>query len=37
MAVIVVCVALLLAGRVAVVRWARLAVEPPPLPEPDRG
>ena len=35
MAVIVVCIALVLAGLVAVVRWAGLAVEPPPVPEPD--
>jgi hypothetical protein len=35
MAVIVVCIALVLAGLVAVVRWGGLAVEPPPLPEPD--
>jgi hypothetical protein len=35
MAVIVVCIALVLAGLVAVVRWGRLAVAPPPMPEPD--
>jgi hypothetical protein len=35
MAVIVVCIALVLAGLVAVVRWGGLAVEPPPVPEPD--
>ena len=35
MAVIVVCIALVLAGLVVVVRWGRLAVEPPPLSEPD--
>ena len=34
MAVIVVCIALVLAGLVAVVRWSRLAVAPPPVPEP---
>jgi hypothetical protein len=34
MAVIVVCIALVLAGLVAVVRWGGLAVEPPPVPEP---
>jgi len=34
MAVIVVCIALVLAGLVVVVRWGRLAVEPPPLSEP---
>ena len=33
--VIVVCIALVLAGLVAVVRWGGLAVEPPPVPEPD--
>jgi hypothetical protein len=35
MAVIVVCIALVLAGLVVVVRWGGLAVEPPPLSEPD--
>jgi hypothetical protein len=35
MAVIVVCIALVLAGLVVVVRWGRLAVEPPPMPEAD--
>jgi hypothetical protein len=35
MAVIVVCIALVLAGLVAVVRWSRLAVAPPAVPEPD--
>jgi len=35
MAVIVVCIALVLAGLVAVARWGRLAVEPAPMPEPD--
>jgi hypothetical protein len=35
MAVIVVCIALVLAGLVVVVRWGRLAVEPPPLSAPD--
>jgi hypothetical protein len=33
MAVIVVCIALVLVGLVAVVRWGGLAVEPPPAPE----
>jgi hypothetical protein len=33
--VIVVCIALVLAGLVAVVRWGDLAVEPPPGPRPD--
>jgi hypothetical protein len=33
--VIVVCIALLLTGLVAVVRWGGLAVEPPPAPGPD--
>jgi hypothetical protein len=33
--VIVVCLALVLAGLVAVVRWGALAVEPPPAPGPD--
>jgi hypothetical protein len=32
--VIVVCIVLVLAGLVAVVRWGGLAVEPPPTPEP---
>jgi hypothetical protein len=31
MAVIIVCIALVLAGLVVVVRWGRLAVEPPPF------
>ncbi|MFL6224024.1 MAG: hypothetical protein ACJ75K_14660 [Actinomycetes bacterium] len=35
MAVIVVCIALVLAGLVGVVRWSRLAVAPPAVPEPD--
>jgi hypothetical protein len=35
MAVIVVCIALVLAGLVVVVRWGSLAVEPPPVPEPE--
>ena len=35
MAVIVVCIALVLAGLVAVVRWGGLAVEPPPVPAQD--
>jgi hypothetical protein len=35
MAVMVVCIALVLAGLVVVVRWGRLAVEPPPLSAPD--
>jgi len=35
MAVIVVCIALVLAGLVAVARWGGLAVEPAPMPEPD--
>ena len=35
MTVIVVCIALVLAGLVAAVRWGSLAVEPPPMPEPD--
>jgi hypothetical protein len=35
MAVIVLCIALVLAGLVAVVRWGRLAVAPPPMPEAD--
>jgi hypothetical protein len=35
MAVIVVCIGLVLAGLVAVVRWGRLAVDPPPVPQPD--
>jgi hypothetical protein len=34
MAVIVVCIALVLVGLVAVVRWGGLAVAPPPVPEP---
>jgi hypothetical protein len=33
--VIVVCIALVLAGLVAVVRWGDLPVEPPPAPRPD--
>jgi hypothetical protein len=33
--VIVVCIVLVLAGLVAAVRWGSLAVEPPPVPEPD--
>jgi hypothetical protein len=33
--VIVVCLVLVLAGLVAVVRWGALAVEPPPAPGPD--
>jgi hypothetical protein len=33
--VIVVCIVLVLAGVVAVVRWGGLAVEPPPAPGPD--
>jgi hypothetical protein len=33
--VIVVCIALVLAGLVAVVRWGGLAVEPPPTPAQD--
>jgi hypothetical protein len=33
--VIVVCIMLVLAGLVAVVRWGALAVEPPPAPGPD--
>src|SRR5215216_4242985 len=32
--VIVVCIALVLAGLIAVVRWGGLAVEPPPTPTP---
>jgi hypothetical protein len=32
--VIVVCIALVLAGLIAVVRWGGLAVEPPPTPAP---
>ena len=35
MAVIILCIALVLAGLVAVVRWGGLAVEPPPTPAPD--
>jgi hypothetical protein len=35
MAVIVVCIALVLAGLIAVVRWGRLAVDPPPVPQAD--
>jgi hypothetical protein len=35
MAVIVVCIALVLAGLVAVVRWGGLAVAPPPVPAAD--
>jgi hypothetical protein len=35
MAVIILCIALVLAGLVAVVRWGGLAVEPPPVPAPD--
>jgi len=35
MAVILLCVVLVLAGLVAVVRWGGLAVEPPPVPAPD--
>jgi hypothetical protein len=34
MAVIILCVALVLAGLVALVRWGGLAVEPPPTPAP---
>jgi len=34
MAVIVICIALVFAGLVVVVRWGRLVVEPPPLSEP---
>jgi hypothetical protein len=35
MAVIILCIALVLVGLVAVVRWGGLAVEPPPVPAPD--
>jgi hypothetical protein len=35
MAVIILCIALVLVGLVAVVRWGGLAVEPPPVPGPD--
>jgi hypothetical protein len=35
MAVIILCIALVLVGLVAVVRWGGLAVEPPPTPAPD--
>src|SRR5918993_221192 len=35
MAVILLCIALVLVGLVAVVRWGGLAVEPPPTPAPD--
>ena len=35
MVVMVVCMALVLAGLVAMVRWGRLAVEPPPVSAPD--
>jgi hypothetical protein len=35
MAVIILCIALVLVGLVAVVRWGGLAVEPPPAPGPD--
>ena len=35
MAVIIFCIALVLVGLVAVVRWGGLAVEPPPTPAPD--
>jgi hypothetical protein len=35
MAVIILCIALVLAGLVAVVRWGGLAVEPPPTSRPD--
>jgi hypothetical protein len=35
MAVIILCVALVLVGLVAVVRWGGLAVEPPPTSRPD--
>src|SRR5215216_4373403 len=35
MAVIILCIALVLAGLVAVVRWGGLAVEPPSTPGPD--
>src|SRR5215216_3088804 len=35
MAVIILCIALVLDGLVAVVRWGGLAVEPPPTPGPD--
>src|SRR5215211_3625351 len=35
MAVIILCIALVLVGLVAVVRWGALPVEPPPVPEPD--
>ena len=35
MAVILLCIALVLVGLVAVVRWGGLPVEPPPVPGPD--
>jgi hypothetical protein len=35
MAVIIFCIALVLVGLIAVVRWGGLAVEPPPVPGPD--
>jgi hypothetical protein len=35
MAVIILCIALVLAGLVAVMRWGGLAVEPPPTSRPD--
>jgi hypothetical protein len=35
MAVILLCIALVLVGLVALVRWGGLAVEPPPVPGPD--
>jgi len=35
MAVIILCIALVLVGLVALVRWGGLAVEPPPVPGPD--
>jgi hypothetical protein len=35
MAVIILCIALVLVGLLAVVRWGGLAVEPPPTPAPD--
>jgi hypothetical protein len=34
MAVIILCIALVLAGLVALVRWGGLAVEPPSTPAP---
>jgi hypothetical protein len=35
MAVIILCIALVLVGLIALVRWGGLAVEPPPTSRPD--